>query len=141
MPKFDIPDYQKQGLNLQLIPFIDILFFTLILFMSLYVTNQMQEEININVPKSKTAAEATKNAGDIVININQDGRFIVNQEEISRDGLEAMLTKVAALFPDQQVIIRADENTFHKYVVQALDACARANIGNISFLTVKEENR
>ena len=138
MSKFDIPDYQKQGPNLQLIPFIDILFFTLILFMSLYVTNQMEKELNITVPTSRVTTESAS-AGKIIINVSQDGKFIVNQQELNAAGLEEMLKKVYALFPNQQVIVRADENTYHKFVIQVLDACSRANITDISFSTIKEE--
>jgi biopolymer transport protein ExbD len=50
-----------------------------------------------------------------------------------------MLQKVSSLFPNQAVIIRADEQTQHRYVVKVLDACASANIWNIAFATVQEE--
>ena len=52
-----------------------------------------------------------------------------------------MLVQVSKLFPNQQVIIRADELTYHKYVIQALDACGRSDISDVSFSTLRDENK
>ena len=135
MSKFDVSQFQKERPVIQMAPLIDIIFLTLIFFMSLSVYAQLEAEIDISVPKSTTATEAMRSPGEIIINITQDGKFIVNQKTVDARGLEKMLIKVADLFPDQPVIIRADENTIHKHIVQVLDACATANIWDISFST------
>lgn len=140
MSRFEMSEYQKQRPVVQMAPLIDIVFLTLVFFMTISVFNQMETELNISVPKTKVAAEASRSAGDIIINITKEGRFIVNQKELDQVALGEMLNRVAALFPNQQVIIRADENTYHKYVVQALDVCASANIWDISFSTVNENS-
>lgn len=75
----------------------------------------------------------------MIINITSDGRFFVNQKQLTRVGLEGMLKEVSRLFPNQQIIIRADENAYHKYVIEALDTCMRANIWDVSFSTIQEE--
>lgn len=141
MSRFEIPEYQKQRPVVQMAPLIDIVFLTLVFFMTVSVFNQMETELNISVPKTKVAAEASRSAGDIIINISKEGRFIVNQKELDLVALEDMLKRVAKLFPNQQVIIRADEKTYHKFVVQALDACAGANIWDISFSTINEDKK
>ncbi|MFC1510368.1 ExbD/TolR family protein [Candidatus Omnitrophota bacterium] len=135
MSKYDISEYEKSRPVIQMAPLIDIIFLTLIFFMTLSVYGQMESEINISVPKSKTSTEVVRSPGEIIINITRDGAFIVNQKRLDVDGLEVMLKKVSNLFPDQPVIIRADENTIHKHVVQVLDSCAMANIWDISFST------
>jgi biopolymer transport protein ExbD len=139
MPKFDISEYQKQRPMVQMAPLIDIVFLTLIFFMTISVLNQMESELNINVPKATMATEATRSAGKMIINITADGRYVVNQRELSRAGLEEMLKDVSELFPNQQVIIRADENTYHKHVVEVLDTCMRANIWDVSFSTIQDQ--
>jgi biopolymer transport protein ExbD len=121
------------GLNVQMAPLIDIVFLTLVFFMTLSVFSQMESQINISVPKSTESKAAARSPGEIIINIAKDGGFVVNQQELDAAGLENMLQRVSALFPDQPVIIRADEETYHKYIIQALDACARADIWDISF--------
>ena len=140
MSKFAVSEHLKQRPVIQLAPLVDIAFWALIFYMVIAVLNQMESEVNINVPKSTVATESSS-AGKMIINISRDGKIVVNQQELNSAGLEDMLKQVSKLFPNQQVIIRADEMAYHKYVIQALDACMRANISDVSFSTLKEENR
>ena len=140
MSKNDRSPYEKDRPIIQMAPLIDIVFLTLIFFMTLSVYGQMESEINISVPKSKTSKEVVRSPGEIIINVTKEGIFIVNQKTLDADGLAAMLKKVANLFPDQPVIIRADKNTMHKNVIQVLDSCASANIWDISFSTDSSKN-
>lgn len=141
MPKFDVPEFQKQRPVIQLAPLVDIAFWALMFFMVIAVFNQMEVQMNLTLPKSKTASQSAQSAGKIVINITREGRFIVNQKEYTGNTLAVMLAQVSKLFPNPQVIIRADELTYHKYVIQALDACGRSNISDISFSTLRDENK
>jgi len=138
--KFDVSEYQKQRPVIQLAPLVDIAFWALMFFMIIAVFNQMEVQVNMTLPKSKTAIQAAQSAGKIVINITKEGRFIVNQKEYTSTSLAIMLREVAKLFPNQQVIIRADEMSYHKYVIQALDACGRSNLSDISFSTIADES-
>jgi len=139
MPNYEPSYYHQQRPNVQLIPLIDILFFTLIFFMTISVYNQMESEINISVPKSETAKEIMRSAGEVIINVTQDGKFIVNEKPLNAQELDAMLVRVSSLFPDQPVIIRADENTIHRHIIRVLDACAKANIWDISFAAITQQ--
>jgi biopolymer transport protein ExbD len=131
--------FQQERPTIQMAPLIDIVFLTLIFFMTMALYSQMESEISISVPKSKTSTEAVRSPGEIMINITEDGQFIINQKKVDLAGLDEMLKNVAKLFPDQPVIIRADENTKHKSIIQVLDTCASANIWDISFATTKTE--
>ncbi len=139
MARFTISEYQKQRPLIQMAPLIDIVFLTLVFFMTLSIFNQQETEISISVPKAQEAKEAVRSPGEIIINVAKDGAVIVNQKKLAIVELEAMLQKIASLFPSQPVIIRADEKTYHESVVNVLDACAKANIWNISFATRKDE--
>jgi biopolymer transport protein ExbD len=141
MSRYDISDYQKQRPVIQLAPLVDIAFWALMFFMIIAVFNQMEVQVNLTLPKSKTAVQPAQSAGKIVINITKDGRFIINQKSYNSGALSAVLKQISKLFPNQQVIIRADEMSYHKYVIQALDACARSNISDISFSTLRDESR
>jgi biopolymer transport protein ExbD len=137
MAKFEISEYQKERPVIQMAPLIDIVFLTLVFFMTLSIFNSQETELSISVPKAKESKEATRNPGEIIVNIKKDGRVIVNQKSLNSEELEKMLKQVATLFPNQPVIVRADEDTYHKYVIKVLDACANADIWNISFATTK----
>lgn len=135
MHKINITNPQQQGPNIQMAPLIDIIFLTLVFFMTLSVLGQFESEISISVPKSTESKEIVRSPGEIIINVTKEGEFIVNQKKFDLLALEKMLQKISNLFPDQPVIVRADEEAFHKYIVNVLDACARANIWDISFST------
>jgi len=139
MPKFDFSEYQKQRPMIQLAPLVDIAFWALMFFMIIAVFNQMEVQMNLTLPKSKTAIQSAQSAGKIVINITKEGHFVVNQREYNSNTLALMLAQVSKLFPNQQVIIRADELTYHKYVIQALDACGHADLSDVSFSTLRDE--
>jgi biopolymer transport protein ExbD len=141
MAKFEISEFQRQRPVIQLAPLVDIAFWALMFFMIIAVFNQMEVQVNLTLPKSQTAIQSGQSSGKIVINITKDGRFIVNQKEYTVNSLAIMLKEVSRLFPNQQVIIRADELSYHKYVIQALDACSRSNLSDISFSTIRDENK
>ena len=139
MRRLDMPENQQERPTVQMAPLIDIVFLTLIFFMTLSIFAQMESELNISVPKAKEAKETLRSPGEIIINVNKDGDVVVNQRQLNYEQLKNMLLKISTLFPNQPVIIRADEQTYHKFVIKVLDACASADIWNISFSTIKEE--
>ena len=139
MSKFFPQEYSRQKPVIQMAPLIDIIFLTLIFFMTLSVFNQLESELNISVPKAKESREVMRSPGEVIINITKEGTIIVNQQTLSYQQLSKMLDKISGMFPHQAVIVRADEETFHKFVVKVLDVCAHADIWNISFSTTKED--
>jgi len=125
---------------IQMAPLIDIVFLLLIFFMSASIFYQLETEINITVPTASKAAETKRAPGEIIINLRRDGTIIVNQRQMGHDELGDMLDRVSKLYKGQPVIIRADRETYHKDVIQVLDICAGADIWNVSFATMKEED-
>jgi biopolymer transport protein ExbD len=140
MSRFQISEYQKQAPNVQMAPLIDIVFLTLVFFMSLSIFTQLESELNISVPKASQSTDAVRSAGEIIINVTDQGEVFVNNKPLAEAELKAMLQQVSSLFPDQSVIIRADQLAYHKHIIKVLDACAGANIWNISFATRDDES-
>ena len=139
MRRFKVPDYQRYGPNIQVIPLIDVALFSLMFFMVLAtITSRQETELNIAVPQSKEAKELTRDQTALVINITREGKFVVNRREFGPEELEGMLKRLVAAFPNQAVIIRADGDSYHKFVIEALDVCARARIEDISFAAINE---
>jgi len=139
MIKLGLKDYQKSTPTLQLAPLIDIIFITLIFYMTLSVFYQMETELSVSVPISQNSEESVRSPGEIIINVDKSGKVIVNQKQLTDADLRKMLNRISSLYPNQPVIIRADEKTYHESVVRVLDACAEANIWNIAFSTAKEK--
>jgi biopolymer transport protein ExbD len=134
MSRFD-PKNVYDRPQIQLIPLIDIMFFALIFFMILSAYYHVESQLDITVPKSAQNKDAAQAANTIVINVNAAGTYMVNGDTYNAEGLGDLLRKLSNLSKDQAVIIRADEKTFHKYIIETLDICARNNIQDISFAT------
>jgi len=139
MLRLEPSEHQRSKPMIQMAPLIDIVFITLIFYMTLSIFYQLEHELSISVPKSEQSKEVVRSPGEIIINIDDKGRVVVNQRELRGGDLEAMLKKISSLYPNQPVIIRADKKTYHESVVKVLDACAAADIWNIAFSTMKEE--
>jgi biopolymer transport protein ExbD len=120
----------------QMAPLIDIMFLTLILFMSAMIYAQWETKIGIMVPTAISGVRSVRRVGEIVINLDAAGRIHVNDIELSPERLEGLLAKVAKDFRDQSVIIRADAETPHKHVVAVLDMCRKVDIWNVAFATL-----
>jgi biopolymer transport protein ExbD len=126
---------------IQMTPLIDMVFLTLIFFMSAFVFYELENELDISVPPAEESHEIQRSPGEIIINIRKDGTIVVNQRKLGFDELKTLLARVAAMYKGQPVIIRGDNDTKHKYVIKVLDICAASNIWNISFATMKEEGK
>lgn len=125
---------------IQMAPLIDIIFLLLIFFMSASIYYQLETEISIKVPTAEESSDTSRTPGEIIINIRKDGTVVVNQRQLEHEDLKKMLNRISKLYSGQPVIIRADRNTYHKDVIKVLDICAGAEIWNVSFATMKEED-
>jgi biopolymer transport protein ExbD len=134
MSRFD-PKNVYDRPNIQLIPLIDIMFFCLIFFMILSAYYHVESQLDITVPKSSQNNDSVHSPNTIVINVNASGSYVINGEKYNADGLDQLLKKFRSLSKEQAVIIRADEKTYHKFIIETLDICARNNIQDISFAT------
>ena len=138
MINFKSSEHTRSLPAIQVISLIDILFINLSFFMAMFLHFNFESQLNISVPQASSSVEAKTAFQEIVINILRDGRIIVNQKRFSPEELTALLQKTAEIYPGQSVVVRADEKTYHEYVVRVLDSCAKAKIWNISFATTKE---
>ncbi len=123
----------------QFAPMVDVVFLLLIFFMAASVYGQLESELNITVPTSDAATPITRAPGEVIINIDKDGGYTVNQRQLRIEELKNILMDIAKLYKGQPVIIRGDRQTQYDHIIRCLDACARADIWNISFAVFKLE--
>ncbi len=137
MINFKQSDYVKQLPIVQMISLIDVLFVTLSFFMALFLHFKFESELNIAVPKAASSSQSNVASEDLVVNISKEGKIVVNNKPMSLGELTALLKQTGELYPNQALILRADQKTYHESVVRVLDACAKAKIWNISFATTQ----
>ena len=124
----------------QMAPMVDIMFLLLIFFMVSAVYVQWETRVDVTVPTADTGVRATRQAGEIIVNIDEAGRYFLNDVQMDAKRLRSVLATVSEQFPNQPVILRADALTHHKFVVQVLDICRQVDIWNIAFATLPEKD-
>ena len=114
---------------------IDVVFLLLTFFITSQLYAQWETEIDIQLPTANTGQLPQRLPGEIILNLHEDGRVVVNGREFADEDLGAMLERLAGLFPGQPVLLRADRGTDYEHVIHVLDQCREADIWNISFAT------
>lgn len=131
---------QPQQTGFQMAPMIDIMFLLLIFFMAAAMYAQWETKMDVTVPTASSGIRAERQQGEVIVNIDPDGTVVLNGFKLDPDQLLERLTKVAELYPDQAIIIRADRTTEHESVMAVLDTCRLAGIWNIAFAALPKKD-
>lgn len=126
---------QSKAPALSMTSMLDVIFLLLCFFVTVSVFSQWESEISIKLPSAATAEEPDRLPGEIIVNLDKDGKVSVNSKALELGDLETRLAKVAKFYPDQAVIIRADKDVRYERVLAVIDTCRAANVWNFSFAT------
>ena len=130
---------QAEPISLQLAPMIDVILFLLTFFLLTWNVARYETELDVRVPTAKQGEAPKRLPGEIILNVKESGQVILNRRAVSSDELLSILKQIVSQFPNQAVILRADEKVDYKYVVAVLDICRAADIWNIAFATAPEQ--
>lgn len=130
---------QNNAPGFQIAPMVDIVFLLLIFFLVTWNFSRSETELDVKVPKAREGKETRRAVGEVILNVKADGTVVMNRRTMDSNELQQTLQKIASLYPDQAVILRGDENTDYRHVVEVLDICRRANIWNVAFATSRPE--
>ncbi len=130
---------QSNTQGFQIAPMVDIVFLLLIFFLVTWNFSRNEMELDVKVPKAREGKETRRAVGEVILNVKADGTVVMNRRPMDSKALKEALAKIASLYPDQAVILRGDENTDYRHVVEVLDICRRANIWNVAFATSRPE--
>ena len=124
------PDISLTGL-------IDVVFLLLIFFM-VSTTFEHQAVLKVDLPEAQnvSAPEDQPNSFELVIDLN--GQFYLNDRQLldgKRSTLEAAFIEAAGEDRNIPVILRADAETPHHFVVTAMDVTAQLGFSRLSIAT------
>lgn len=112
-------------------PLVDIVFNLLLFFM--LIAHYMQPALNVELPKSSTAAAAAQ--GSISVVIDASGATFIGDKKVSDDALAQSLS---ALSPGEigLVRLRADERVGLQRVVEVLDIIRASPVKSVALEAV-----
>lgn len=136
--KFGRQAYESED-TIQLAPLIDIVFLTLVFFMTTAVFSSLESEVDITLPTANSAVPSERTRGEIIINLRNDGQIVLNNRELSIPELQDILNRVSENFPGGAVIVRGDREANLGRAIAVLNCCRNADIQNVSFAALKNE--
>lgn len=122
------------GLDINVIPLIDILLVMLIFLAS---TTAFTRYSRLEVVLPEAAAGSTIEQG-ITLAISQDGRYALGGDLVESDSIEQLATALhaaAARNPERKLTLNADGRASHQAVIDALEAARLAGLQHIDFAT------
>jgi biopolymer transport protein ExbD len=129
------------GINeINITPFVDVVLVLLVIFM---VTAPMmvKQVLNIQLPSSESAD--TTESETLGLAITAKGQFLINGKIATEKAVFERAVLAIKKDKNAQVIIAADSESLHRYVVKAIDVVKRAGVENLAFQvsTKKEEDQ
>ncbi len=130
--------HQPEEPEINLIPFIDVLLVVLI-FLMLSTTYSKFTELQLTLPTAESEQMRDRPA-EIVVNVSNDGRYVMNRERVDGRSVEVLSAAMAALaqtMKEPVVIVSADAQAAHQSVINVLDAARRAGLPRVTFAAQK----
>jgi biopolymer transport protein ExbD len=126
----------RQAVEINLIPFLDVLIFLLVYFM-VSTTFTRDSHLSIDLPEAQGQPKETVEE-QIEILIDESGSYRVNGAALVDNRmrtLQAAIYKISAGDTTMPMIITADAQAVHEDVVQAMDAAGQMGFVHLSITT------
>lgn len=134
----NIGSRQKEILDVNITPLIDVVFLLLIFFM-VSTTFERESQIEIMLPEASASAKTTDEFV-MQVTIDEEGTYYVNQQRVINTKLDTLMKamkQVAGDRKDPPIILSADAKTPHQSVVTAMDAARRLGFVHLNFATTQ----
>ena len=111
----------RKSPRIDIVPLVDVLMVLIVFFL---VTMQFRNlrAINVRLPKIETAGSNLLQ-NEIVLSIDREGNYYLNDSELSEQMLKVALRTVSQLPQKPKVLIVADEDVPLKKVTRLVDIC------------------
>jgi biopolymer transport protein TolR len=126
------PSAVKADINVT--PMIDVMLVLLIIFM--IVTQLIAAGFKATLPKGKNLDARPEGENEVVLGIDQSGRYFLNQRPIANGALEDQLRSIfAARTEDKILYFKADNQLKYAKVQDAVETARRAGVRVMAAIT------
>jgi biopolymer transport protein ExbD len=116
-------------------PLIAVALILVIVFMTTSPLMMVPLNLEIDLPKARTIE--AKSESNITISITLDHVIALNETEIPLASLPEALSEMVKEHPDRLVVIRADKNVNHQWVLDLLTISKRAGATRLAVATLQ----
>ena len=128
---------KKRKVTINITSLIDVLFLLLIFFM-ISSTFVEQPGMKLELPESKTSS--VERISELVLKINADGTFVLNDKPVQLDSLEIEFKKLLPFLEEKTLILKADKSIPHGIVVKTMDSAKLSGIEKLVIATKISSN-
>jgi biopolymer transport protein ExbD len=149
MKPFNPNVHGDSNFGFQIAPMIDVVFVIMLFFMVMAGAVKVERELNQKLPGTVETGKSVEFTDEVLINVNESGEVLLNEEPMDPVGKHQMPRLTAALMRLKQngdaakapvlVTIISEPEARYSRVVDALDALAAAEITNVTFTLSEEE--
>jgi biopolymer transport protein ExbD len=121
---------------LNLTSMIDVLFLLIIFFMVATKFDEMERNIEVEVPEVAQAGQEAPPERPLVVTVQGNGRVELDGTPVTIDELTSRLASARTPLTEPSVVIRGDAQCAFQHVASALAACRQAGISDLG-ITVR----
>ncbi len=135
------PGHKEESVEVNLTPLIDVVFLLLIFFM-VSTTFDRHAKLKVSLPEASAKALLQQN-NPLVLSIDAKGNYFINDRQVVNKSLDTLKQAIQKTIGDDKAIkdvalvLRADANTPHQFVVRAMDAASQLGLTKLSIATVE----
>jgi biopolymer transport protein ExbD len=130
----------KEDPTVDLTSLIDVVFLLLIFFM-VSTTFERESVLKVDLPEASAVADREELPDSLELVIDGQGRMYLNDQRLldSEEGtIRAAIEQLAGESRDMPLVLRADRETPHHFVVTAMDVAAQLGFINLSIATDRQ---
>ena len=125
-------------------PMIDVVFELIIFFVVTIQQEDMFSKLNVNRPAPASSSSSSDSSDDITVNIeigrrgdgSANGVIAYNKMEVTRQQLDKNLKDIAKTSKKTPIIVKCEESSPHKALVDVLDICYKNELFSVSVFTL-----
>ncbi len=137
MPQIQSPRQGRKP-RLEIIPFIDIMFFLLATFMMVSLSMIQNQGIELNLPRATTAIPQDIPPETLTISVDRNGQLFRNREPTSLPALRHEFTRLGSASAEQpRIVLQGDYETHFGKVVEVFDTARSCGLTRLVLRTEK----
>ena len=127
---------QKDDVQIDMAPMIDMVFLLLIFFMVASVV--VTEKIDIKLPESKSAKVPEDITGRLVLAVDANDQIYIGMAPVTIEELKEVISEELELDPNLRIMIRADERVPDKTSKEIMIACGSVGATDLIYASFEE---